>query len=83
MRGLGHAAVGVGLAGWMLLAPPLRDARPNPDAPLRDWKLHGRFDSQRACEDARRLMARMTGDGKFGWEEAYWGEMADCVEEDY
>lgn len=67
------------LVVWMLLGPPLRDAAPDPEAPLAQWKRHGDFATEAECRAGLALMQRMAGDGKYGWERPYWDELARCV----
>jgi hypothetical protein len=64
---------------WLLLGPPLRDAAPDPTAPLAQWKRYGDFATEDGCRAGLALMQRMTGDGKYGWERRYWDELARCV----
>lgn len=70
------------VAAWLLLAPPIRDAAPEPDAPLADWRSYGVFATSRECGRALDLMRRMTVAEKYGWERRYWNDFADCVRED-
>lgn len=74
---LGHGLV-MALAVWVLLGPPIRDGEPDVDAPIDAWKLYGRFASEAECVAARDLMRRMTGTEKYGWEKAYWDDLARC-----
>lgn len=68
------------LASWLLLGPPIRDAAPVPEAALADWKRYGVFPSEAECRAGLDLMRRMVGSEKYGWEKAYWEELARCVE---
>jgi hypothetical protein len=76
-----HLAGTALLALWLLLGPPLKDAEPNPDAPLAEWKRYGRFDTEAECTSGLDLMRRMAGNGKYGWERHYWDELARCTDE--
>lgn len=72
--------LGAGLLGaWLLLGPPIRDVRPQPDAPLAEWKRYGTFPTEAACLEGKALTRRMTGTEKYGWEKHYWEELARCV----
>ncbi len=76
---VGHCAA-FGLAAWLLLGPPIRNAMPVPEAPLALWKNYGVFDTRQACRRGLALMRRMTATEKYGWEKVYWDEFARCVE---
>lgn len=69
-----------GLLVWALIAPPIRDGVPVPDAPTDAWKPHGFFETRPACQNALDLMRRMVGNGKYGWERPYWHDLARCEE---
>lgn len=67
------------VAAWLLLGPPMRDAAPDPDAPLARWKRYGVFASEAECRQGLAVMQRLAGK-KYGWEEAYWTTHARCLE---
>jgi hypothetical protein len=53
-----HAAALV-LCGWYLMMPPPYWSKTNPrTAPLRQWRVFGRYDSARECSDERTILKR-------------------------
>jgi len=69
------------VAAWLLIGPPIRDAKPDLPAPTAEWKRYGAFPTEVECIAGRDLTLRMTGTEKYGWEKRYWSEMARCIDD--
>jgi hypothetical protein len=63
---------------WILAGPPIENAAPLVDAPRDTWTRYGLFKTEAECLRAREFMGRVTGKGKYGWEEAYWDHLVRC-----
>lgn len=53
---------GLLVVGWYLLSPPVAgNSSFNPDAPLREWRHAGGYDTAAACEEERRSWIQEAG----------------------
>jgi hypothetical protein len=52
---------GLLVVGWYLLSPPVAGTSFNPDAPLREWRHAGGYDTAAACEEERRSWIQEAG----------------------
>jgi hypothetical protein len=64
---------------WILAGPPIENGAPQPDAPRDVWTRYGMFKTEGECGRAKEFMGRVTGKGKYRWEEIYWERLARCT----